>query len=220
MLRDWLRWLWFNEDGFFGIGMGPSKAQEREAGMEGALANFATSTGESDILASDKFFKAILSGDPAAIAQVMGPEFSAINKQSQEQKKTASEFGNRGGGTNAAMQMTGESARSSIDQLLASLTGSAAGELGAGGRSLLSTGSSAHGEAFDMASVIQKLKSAKIGDIFKSISDVATGVFSGMSGMGKKPAFPGMTGADVSGSFGGPSKAPTTTSNLDWTLSE
>src|SRR6266700_7643167 len=115
MLRKILRHLWVNEDGFFGIGEGPSSGEKAEAGELGSLANFATGEGEADISASDKFWPSILLGDPGQIAQVLGPEMSAINKQGQQKKKTAAEFGNRGGGTNAGMQMTDDTSRSSID---------------------------------------------------------------------------------------------------------
>src|ERR1700726_4264899 len=101
MFKLWLRYLWENEDGFFGIGMGPSGAQKADAGALGAIGNFGTSEGEADIGASDKFWQAILSGDPGQIARVLGPEISAVNKQGQQAKKTASEFGTRSGGTNA-----------------------------------------------------------------------------------------------------------------------
>ena len=93
----------------FGIGFGPSSQEKNQYGETGALANFATGEGEKDILASDNFWQAILSGDPSKISQVLGPQISGINKRAQQQKKTAGEFGNRGGGTNAGMQMARES---------------------------------------------------------------------------------------------------------------
>lgn len=218
MIKQWLRWLWHNENGFFGIGQGPSSAQKREAGLEAALANFATSEGEADILKSDEFFKAILSGDPSAMARVLGPEFGAIAGQSEQEKKTAAEFGTRSGGTTAGMQRSGERARSQIDQLMASLTGTAAGELGGGGRSLLGLGSAAHGEAFNMESLIQKLKAGKWNDIFGSAASVASGIAGGFGG-GAASLGSFLKPTQISSAFGGPSEAPTTTSDVGWTIS-
>src|ERR1700757_4231819 len=103
MMRKWLRYLWENEDGFFGIGEGPSGAEKTQAGDIGAIGNFATSEGMADIGASDKFWRAILSGDPGQISQVLGTAISSANRQGQEAKKTASEFGTRSGGTAASM---------------------------------------------------------------------------------------------------------------------
>jgi hypothetical protein len=188
-MRKWLRYLWIAEDGFFGIGMGPSGDQKREFSDLSNLAGFATSRGEGDIATSDNFWKSILSGDPSKIAGVLAPETSAINEQAQQAKKTASEFHNRGGGTNAGMQMANDAVRSHYDKILANLTGSAAGALGASGHSLLGLGASAHEGAFGEASHIQQLKEAKIGDIFKSITEIAGSLFGGggpLASLGKR----------------------------------
>ena len=168
MLKPWLRYLWKNEDGFFGIGQGPNQA---EFGAENALlgaGNFGIGQGEGDILASDNFFKAILSGDPAQISKVLGPTMSAINKQGQQSKQTASQFGNRGGGTNAFMQTTDDTTRSAIDKTIADLTGTAATSLGTGGRGLFASGISSTGAGFNAASTIQQQNANKWNDIFQS----------------------------------------------------
>jgi hypothetical protein len=185
MLKRWLRYLWENEDGFFGIGMGPNQGQENEASALTGIGNFGTSEGEKDILLSDNFWQAILSGDPGQISKVLGPEMSAVNKQGQQAKKTASEFGNRGGGTNAYMQTTDDSTRTAIDSMISRLTGTAAGALGSSGSGLLSTGLSAHNAAFNADTTIHDENQAKWGDIFKSAVDVGTAAFKGFKGMGK-----------------------------------
>ncbi len=182
-MRKLLRYLWTNEDGFFGIGMGPSKEQKNQYGDIANLANFATSRGEGDIAQADNFWKSILSGDPMKISQVLGPETSAINNQAQQAKKTASEFHNRGGGTNAGMQMAGDEVRSRYDKMLSGLTGEAAGQLGASGHGLLGVGVGAHEGAFGEASTIQQLKQQKISDLFKSITSVAASIFGGPGGL-------------------------------------
>lgn len=168
-----LRYLWGNEDGFFGIGQGPTDAQKSEAGAMGAIGNFGTSEGESDIMASDKFWKSIMSGDPGAISQVLGPAISGINKRAQESKKNSAEFGNRSGGTNAGMQMTDDSTRASIDKMVAQLTGQGADTLGSTGGNLLNTGLAGHEGAFSADTTIQKEQAAKWNDIFNSIQKSA-----------------------------------------------
>lgn len=183
-----LRHLWFNEDGFFGIGMGPTKEEKSQYGDIAGIGDFGTSEGKKDTLASDNFWHSILSGDPSKIATVLGPEISGINKQGQQQKKTAAEFGNRGGGTNASEQMAGDTTRTSYDSIVSELTGKAAGALGASGSSLLAAGLSAHDSAFADANIIQKQKSAKMNDLFKSITSVAAAFVpgGGAAGLAKK----------------------------------
>lgn len=161
--------MWGGTVGFFGIGMGPSGGQKTQLGETSGLANFATSTGEGDISAASDFWKSILSGDPNKISKVLGPEFSALNKQGQEKKKTAAEFGNRSGGTNAGMQMTDDTTRSSADSLLSSLTSSSADKLGSLGSGLLNTGLEGHIAAFGQESTLHDENSAKLNDLFSSI---------------------------------------------------
>ena len=182
---------------FFGIGMGPTSQEKGQYNDVAGIGNFGTSEGESDINASDSFYRAILSGDPSQISKVLGPTESAINKQGQQQKQTLSQFGNRGGGTNASAQMIGDTSRSSIDSAISSLTGNAAGALGASGSSLLATGLNAHDTAFSEANTIHQQQSAKMNDLFKSIAAVAA----------PAAAFiPGAGGAILSGALGGLSK--------------
>lgn len=168
-----LRRLHSNEDGFFGIGEGPSGEEKGQYGALAGIANFATGTGEKDISSASDFWHSILSGDPTKISQVLGPQISSINKQGQERKKTTAEFGNRGGGTNAFMQMADTDTRTGVNDLIGSLTGSAASNLGNLGSNLLSTGVGAHEGAFDMSKIIHDQNLARWNDIFKSVADVA-----------------------------------------------
>lgn len=179
----------------FGIGMGPSKEQSQFAGLLGNVANFGTSQGESDILQSQKFWSSILSGDMSKISQVLGPQISAVNKQTQQRKKTASEFGNRGGGTNAVMANLDTSSTSAINDMISNLTSGAASTLGSMGSSLLSTGTGAGEAAFTAYSKIHDEKQAKWADIFKSIGSIAGAVapFFPAGGAGSK-LFTGIQG--------------------------
>jgi hypothetical protein len=172
-MKNWLRYLWENEDGFFGLGQGPSSQETQQYGDTANLANFATSEGESAIGSANTFWQSILSGDPSQISKVLGPLMSTVNKQGQEQKQTLSQFGNRSGGTNATAQTIGDTTRSTIDSAVSSLTGGAASALGASGSSLLSTGLSAHTAAFDSANTIHQQRAAQINDLFKSIAATA-----------------------------------------------
>jgi hypothetical protein len=169
MLKRWLLYLWTNDDGFFGIGQGPSQEQKDTSAMLTGAGTFGLGQGEGDILASDNFWKSILSNDPAQISKVLGPQMSAINKQGQQTKKTASEFGNRGGGTNAGMQAVDDTTRSSVDSMISSLTGSAAGALGQSGSSLFGQGVGATEGAFSADTTIHNEQAGKWNDIFGSI---------------------------------------------------
>lgn len=209
MLKRLLRHLWSNEDGFFGIGMGPTKEEKGQYGDIAGIGDFGTSEGKKDTLASDNFWHSILSGDPGKIATVLGPEISGINKQGQQQKKTTAEFGNRGGGTNASEQMAGDNTRTSYDSLVAELTGKAAGALGASGASLLSVGLSAHDTAFSDANIIHQQKMAKTNDLFKSITAVAAAPFTGGASLGL------LAGGSKGGGGGKPGEADEDGSEFD-----
>lgn len=158
----------------FGIGHGPSGDEKKEFGKLSGLADFATSHGEGDISASDNFWKSILSGDPSKISQVLGPEISGINNRAQQKKKTANEFGDRGGGTNAGNQMADDETRGEIDKMMSSLTSSAAGILGSQGSNLLGQGVGAHEGAFQESNIIHDQNQSKWDDLFKSIAQIAS----------------------------------------------
>lgn len=175
----WVVWLVVNDDGFFGIGQGPSREEKQQYGLLSDIGGFGSRQGKSDIMKSQDFWSSILSGDMTKIASVLAPEISSINQQTQQRKKTASEFGNRGGGTNAYMQSLDDSALSTIRGMIANLTGSAASNLGNMGQNLLNTGLSGGEASFDAAKVMHDQNAAKWGDIFKSIQSVAAG-FAGM----------------------------------------
>jgi len=212
-----LRYLWQNEDGFFGIGEGPSSQEKQQYGALGSLASFATNLGEKDLSLSSDYFSDLLSGDPTKVARAAGPQIGAINKQAQEERKTLAELGGRGGGTGASLIRADDATRSRYDALVSELRGGAAGALGAMGGSALATGAAGHESAFSMAKIIHDQRLAKWNDIFKSISQVASAVFGG--GATTHP-FAGMTPGEISGSFGGPTEATPSISTLpDETIS-
>lgn len=188
MLKRWLHYLWRNEEGFFGIGMGPSGEEKQQYGEMSNLGKFGIGHGEKDISQAENFWSSILSGDPSQISKVLGPQISAVNKQTQEQKKTASEFGNRGGGTNAAMQSLDDRSIAAVRSMISNLTGEAGGALGSLGGGLLSTGAAATGEAFGESKTIHDQNQAKWGDIFQTISNLlgVAGGFGKAGGMFNK----------------------------------
>src|SRR5580692_9263411 len=175
----WLKYLWANEDGFFGIGMGPSAQENQQYGLMSNAGNFGTGQGEGDILKSQNFWSSILSGDQSKISQVLGAPISGINKQGQQQKKTLAEFGNRGGGTNATAGNIDTNSLTAIRDMVSNLTSGAASSLGSLGSSLFGTGVSADATAFGEANTIHDQHAAKMNDIFKSAISVAAAPFTG-----------------------------------------
>lgn len=109
----------------------------------GAISGYGVNQGEGDINAASGFWNSILSGDPAKIGQVLGPQIQAIEGQGQQQKQTLGQFGNRSGGTNAKAQTIGDTTRSEVNNMVSNLTGSAASNLGSMGQNLLGQGTAA-----------------------------------------------------------------------------
>jgi hypothetical protein len=163
----------------FGIGMGPSSEENQAYQSTFGTAGWSANQGMQDIGTSTQFMQAILSGDPTKIGQVLGPQIRAITQQGQQQKETAAQFGNRGGGTNAAMQRIGDTTRQGVNDLVSNLTGTALSGLNSTGEYLLGTGMSGFGNAFSQAKTMADQRASKWNDIFKSIGDVATGALTG-----------------------------------------
>ncbi len=133
--------------GFWGsLFGGASSTLSGDIGQTGQLAGFASGLGQKNLAQSSKFFSDILSGDPTKQAQVLAPEISTVQGQKQQQLKGMAEFGNRSGGTNAAAQMTGDTARASINNMIAGLLGTSASSLASTGSNLLNTGLGAIGQ--------------------------------------------------------------------------
>jgi Sec-independent protein translocase protein TatA len=72
------------------------------------------SKGLSDALG---YFKKLMSGDRSQMASVLAPQISTISGQATQAKQNASTFGNRSGGTNAAIQASETSATQAVQQL-------------------------------------------------------------------------------------------------------
>ena len=144
----------------FGIDMGVSGDQKQQYADLTSAGGFATGEGEGDISASDKFFKDILSGDSTKTAQALAPQIGAAKTSAQQNAKTAEEFGNRGGGTNASSAAEGDRLHSDITGLVGETTGKAASTLGSEGGGLLDAGIGANEAAGKISLEDQKLKDA------------------------------------------------------------
>lgn len=137
----------------------------------------ATSLGLNDATTSSNFFRGLLNGNTSVVA----PQISSIQKQGSQALQTASQFGNRSGGTNASAQMASDSTRSSINDFIAQLTGVGATSLAQQGTALTNTGINAYGAAANESQ-------ARVKNIQDSL--LGSGISSGLStlesfGLGK-----------------------------------
>ena len=112
----------------------------------GAIGSFATNLGESNLNKSSNFWSSILGGNQAQISQTLAPEVNAMQQQGQQQKQQLGQFGTRSGGTAAAAAGIDTSTRGNISNMVSSLLGSAASNLGSLGTSSLGMGMQALGQ--------------------------------------------------------------------------
>lgn len=164
----------------FGLGMGPSGG---ETGATNALTDesgFAGSVGQGLLTNSSAFINALLSGNQGDIAKLLAPQIGEISKRANEKTQTNAEFGSRSGGTNASNQNTMDTARSSVNDLIASLTGSALGAGASLGSDLLGKSMSGYNDVFSQNLTEQQQRLAKINDIFSSIGKTAGAVAGGL----------------------------------------
>lgn len=181
----------------FGIDSGPSTQETTQYNNLSGLSGTEANIGLSDINQSGAFMSAILSGDPARIGQVLGPQINAIKQQGQQQKQTLGQFGNRSGGTNAEAQTIGDTTRTQINDMISSLTGSAVSGLNNTGLALTSNAQSGFGTAFNQANQLQAQRAAKWNGIIGGIAGVAGGI------LGAIPGNPGGFADNASNIFAG-----------------
>jgi hypothetical protein len=163
----------------FGIGMGASTQEKQAYGNLNNLAGFDSSHGQGDVSLGEDWMRGILSGDPAKISKLLGPQIAGIKNRSQQKLQTASQFGDRSGGTNAGLQQTGDDIDSQINDMIATLTKGAIGGITSLGTDLVGQGAQNYGQAFGEAKTMQDQELARWNDIFKSISDTASGALTG-----------------------------------------
>ena len=122
---------------------GSNPTLNQQMGTLGTIAGTATSAGQADISSASNLWNQILAGDTS---KILAPQTSAIQKQGQQKLQALSQFGTRSGGTAAEAATTGDTTKANINDLIASLTGSAASSLGSMGQNLLNTGLGAYGQ--------------------------------------------------------------------------
>ena len=195
-LKAFLIELWRNEDGFFGIDMGPSGGEYGATNALTGESGFSGSVGEGLLSNSSALINGLLSGNQADIAKLLAPQIGAISKQANEKTQTNATFGARSGGTNASNQNTMDTARSSVNDMISSLTSGAIGEGASLGSNLLNSSMNGYNDVFKQNQVEQQQRLAKFNDIINSSASTAAGVF------GMIPGGPGSFG-DVASNFAG-----------------
>lgn len=103
-----------------------------------SLFSFASPTGQSEtatgiggLHTAADYFKSLLSGDMTKITGALAPQISGIRERADQRERTASEFSNRSGGTNAIAQHAPIDLDAAIDSLISESVGGAARNLGA-----------------------------------------------------------------------------------------
>lgn len=116
-------------EGLFGIGgSGAKTTRNSELGAWGALSNIGSwantfgqnqsQAGANNLNTAANFWNTILGGNRGAISQLIAPEVSTIQNQTNEQIQTAGQFGNRSGGTNAAQVADASAGSTAIQNLI------------------------------------------------------------------------------------------------------
>ena len=129
-----------------GLFTGSNPTLTGDIGNAGDIMQFGTDLGKKNLNQASGFDSSLLSGDPNAIGKLLGPEFSTIQKQGQQQLDTNSEFHNRSGGTNASNQTNIDSQRAEVEKLISELTGKALTNETGIGEHALDTGLSANAQ--------------------------------------------------------------------------
>lgn len=176
-LRKFLIDLWRKEDGIFGIDEGPSSGETGATNSLNGESGFAGSVGEGLLSNSSALINGLLSGNEADIGKLLAPQIGAISKQANEKTQTNATFGARSGGTNASNQNTIDSARSSVNDMISSLTSGAIGEGASLGSNLLSQGMQGNEAVFNQQQQMQQQRAAKWNDIAGSAASVAGSFF-------------------------------------------
>lgn len=172
----------------FGIDVGPSSGELGATKELTGESGFAGAVGEGLIGDSSAFIEALLSGNQGKIAELLAPQTSEIAKRANQKTQTNAQFGSRSGGTNASNQNTMDQARSSVNDMVSKLTGSAIGEGASLGSDLLGKSMSGYNDVFQQNAQEQAQRAAMWDDIFKSSAQAAGavgGMFPASSTFGK-----------------------------------
>lgn len=150
----------------------PAKTQENQLG---ALGGFETGIGEGLATAGAKFDESILSGDPTSIATALAPEISTGQQQVQQAANQGAQFGPRSGGTAASTANAKTAERGNIINLEGGLQSGTANSALSAGSNLLNQASSNIDSEANMLTARRARDVGSVGDIGKSIGEMATG---------------------------------------------
>lgn len=157
-----------------------------DIGQSGQIAGFGTGVGEGDIGAASGFYNDLLGGNSATEAKLLAPQIQTMQQQGQQQLDTASQFGNRSGGTNAAAQQNQDTTRGNIDNMISQLTGQGAAGLANLGTSSLGLGLSANQQQADQSqlqmqnwqnSILGGVAAGGVGNLGTGLSEMGSGLF-------------------------------------------
>jgi hypothetical protein len=123
--------------GFFG---GSSPVLNAGITKAGDTSTYATNTGKNLSTQAGNFWSDLMSGDPSKTAKLLSPQIRTQQAQGQQMKQGMSQFGTRSGGTAAKGQTIDDTTRANIGNMIAQLTGSAAGAATSMGKDMLDLG--------------------------------------------------------------------------------
>lgn len=173
-IKELLIRLWREEDGIFGIDMGPSSGELGATANLTNESNFAGAQGEGLISQSSGIMSALMSGNQAQIAKMLAPQINAISKQANEKTQTNSQFGTRSGGTNASNQNTMDAARAGVNDMTSKLTSDAVSGAASTGTNLLNSSMAGNNDVFNQNVTEQQQRASKANDEWGSYSSIAS----------------------------------------------
>lgn len=146
------------------------KSVSKAASSLMATGTQATGQGMGDVSTAQNFFNQILSG---GAAKALAPQISSIEKQQQQQVQQAGQFGTRSGGTAATMAAAGDVTRANINDLISSMTGTAASNIGSLGTNLLGIGTGASQAGANLQLQNKSLFSSLLSDVGSAFGGMA-----------------------------------------------
>lgn len=158
----------------------------QNASSVGSQASDLTGSGMSALAPVLKYFKALAGGDASAVAQATAPQRRRVIDQYDTARKTISQFGPRGGGSNAALAGSQFGQANELSDITANATNNAANELGTLGTQQEGLGLSAKQiQGQDLNSILSAILGGKqidvqqhaanmqlIGDIFGGVGNL------------------------------------------------
>jgi len=173
--------------GFWGsIFGGQNKTLDAGIKKAGQVSDFSTGMGETLLTKTGNFISDLLSGDPTKTTSILAPQIAGVQQRAQQGKNQLAQFGTRSGGTTSAGAGIDATTRGDINNMIASLTGSALGAGSSLGQGLLDTGINALDKSVSFSQEqMQNWSDSILG------RGVTTGAAYGESfGLGKIPGAP------------------------------